>query len=194
MAIGIAPEYLPHPDVERVIAGCGVVGVGIRDRAILLVLARLALRSGDVRSLQLADIDWQRGCMVVSGKTRREVGLPLPQDVGDAVLAYIRLGRPRVTSPYVFLGAVPPFGQLRSSAITGVVRRAILRAGVKSPCHGARVLRHSAATEMLRRGATLDQIRVVLRHASPETTLIYAKVDIAALKAISQPWPEVVTC
>jgi site-specific recombinase XerD len=189
------PRYMPYQDVERLIAGCDLATTtGLRDRAILLLFARLALRACDVRLLKLSDFDWKHGSVVVSGKTARESRLPLPQEVGDAVLAYLNNARPNVDSTVVFQRSLPPFGPFASGSLSGVVRLAIARAGVKAPSFGTHLLRHSAATEMLRRGATLDQIRGVLRHSSPETTLLYAKVDVNALRAIAQPWPEVAPC
>ncbi|HEY5101034.1 MAG TPA: tyrosine-type recombinase/integrase [Gaiellaceae bacterium] len=189
------PKFIPYEDVERVIASCDRrTAKGRRDRAILLLLARLALRAGDVRQLRLTDLDWAHGAVVVCGKGQRPVRLPLPQDVGDAILAYLRRGRPRVDSPFVFLRSTPPFGPFHPASLADVTHYAILRAGVRAPHHGTHLFRHSAATEMLRRGATLDQIQTVLRHASPETTLQYAKVDVEALRAIAQPWPGGASC
>jgi len=189
------PKYIPYDDVERLIESCDPkTAVGLRDRAVLLLMGRLALRGGDVRALRLADIDWAAASIVVSGKTPREARLPLPQDVGEAVLAYVNGARPNVVSPFVFLSTKPPFGPLQSSVMSRAARSAIVRTGIKTPTQGSHLLRHSAATEMLRRGATLDQVRAVLRHASPETTLQYAKVDVQALREIAQPWPEVPPC
>jgi integrase/recombinase XerD len=189
------PRFIPYEDVERVIASCDRrTGKGRRDRAILLLIARLALRAADVRQLRLTDLDWVHGAVVVCGKGQRPVRLPLPQDVGDAILAYLGRGRPRVDSPFVFLRSTPPFGPFHPASLAGVTRYAIQRAGVRAPHFGTHLFRHSAATEMLRRGATLEQIRTALRHASPETTLQYAKVDVEALRAIARPWPGAASC
>jgi integrase/recombinase XerD len=189
------PKFIPYEDVERVIASCDRrTAKGRRDRAILLLLARLALRAGDVRQLRLTDLDWAHGAVVVCGKGQRPVRLPLPQDVGDAILAYLRRGRPRVDSPFVFLRSTPPFGPFHPASLADDTHSAFRRGGVRAPHHGTHLFRHSAATEMLRRGATLDQIQTVLRHASPETTLQYAKVDVEALRAIAQPWPGGASC
>ncbi len=185
------PRYLPPEDIERVIAGCEVASpIGLRDRAMLLLLARLGLRAGDVRALRLDDIDWREGSLRVSGKSRRHTRLPLSQEVGDALLAYIERARPTTPLPLVFLRHKTPCGPLRSVSISSIVRLALLRARIDAPSYGAHLLRHSAATQMLRDGASMEQIQAVLRHASLETTAIYAKVDTALLCTIAQPWPE----
>jgi site-specific recombinase XerD len=189
------PRYLPHEDVERVIASCDLSrAIGLRDRAVILLLARLGLRAGDVRALDFADIDWREGSVRVSGKSRRHTRLPLPQDVGEALLAYIEKGRPTTPLRTVFLRHKTPCGPLRSVSISSIVRLALIRAGVDAPSFGAHLLRHSAASQMLREGVSLDQIQAVLRHASLETTAIYAKVDTTSLSAIAQRWPEVAPC
>lgn len=189
------PRYLPAEDVERVIDGCDPAGaIGLRDRAIILLLARLGLRAGDVRTLDFADIDWREASVRVSGKSRRHTRLPLPQDVGDALLAYIEKGRPATPFSTVFLRHKTPCGPLRSVSISSIVRLALIRAGVDAPSFGAHLLRHSAASQMLRQGVSMDQIQAVLRHASLETTAIYAKVDTTTLGAIAQRWPEVAPC
>jgi integrase len=177
------PRYLPAADVERIIAACDpATPTGCRDRAIVLLLARLGLRAGDIVRLGLSDIDWQDASLLVSGKSRREVRLPIPQEVGDALIAYFL----RMHAP------VGPFAD--SSVVSGIVARAIGRAGVTARFRGAHVLRHSAATQMLRQGASLDAIGAVLRHASHESTAHYAKVDVALLRMVAQPWPEVRSC
>lgn len=186
------PRYISAQDVERLIAGCDPGSPrGSRDRALILLLSRLALRAGDVRDLRLTDIDWSRGRLRVVGKGRCETWLPLPQDAGDAVLEYLERFRPAIDDDHVFLRVYAPFGPLPSSGpISKLVRRAIERAGVKSPSMGAHVLRHSAATEMLRQGSSLDLIGAVLRHRSVESTAHYAKVDLALLRSVAQPWPD----
>ncbi|WP_084455879.1 tyrosine-type recombinase/integrase [Novosphingobium rosa] len=185
------PRYILNDDVERVIASCDPgTARGLRDRAILLLLARLALRGGDVANLDLGDIDWDNALIRVAGKTRHAVALPLPQDAGDALLAYIEHARPIAASSKVFLRVIAPFVPFAcSSPIATIVRDALARAGVDNAnLRGAYLLRHSAATNMLRTGATLDAVGAVLRHRSPETTAIYAKVDTAMLGQIVQPW------
>ncbi|SMB28216.1 Site-specific integrase/recombinase (modular protein) [Sterolibacterium denitrificans] len=191
------PRYILHDDVERVIASCDpTTHRGLRDRAILLLLARLALRGGDVAHLRLEDIDWNNGLIRVSGKTRHEVALPLAQDVGDALLAYIEHARPQVDTDKVFIRAIAPFKPFSSSSpIAIIVRDALTRAGIDNAnLRGAYLLRHSAATHMLRSGATLEAVSTVLRHRSPETTTIYAKVDAPMLAQVVQPWIGSVPC
>lgn len=191
------PRYLSANDVERVVASCDQLSNGrLRDRAILLLLARLGLRAGDVTALKLQDIDWATGMLQVSGKARRQVRLPLPQDVGDAVLAYIEQERPRVGEETIFLTMIAPYKPFAiSSSISTIVARALQRAGITdAPSKGASLLRHSAATSMLRSGATLEAVGTVLRHRSLDMTAHYAKVDIAMLERIAQPWPGDLTC
>ena len=190
------PRYLPASDVERIIAACDPsTPAGCRDRAIVLLLARLGLRAGDVVGLGLSDIDWQEASLLVCGKGRREVRLPLPQEVGDAIIAYLENGRPPVEVKQVFLRTHAPLRPFAdSSGVSCIVARAIRRAGVTARFRGAHVLRHSAATQMLRQGASLDDIGAVLRHASIESTAHYAKVDVALLRMVAQPWPEVTSC
>lgn len=187
------PRYLPPSDVDRLIEGCDLSRLhGIRDRAILLLLARLGLRAHDVWAMEIADVDWTLGMLRVRGKRRREVRLPLPQEVGDALLAYIERARPPVDAARVFLRSTAPHVPFaNTNTISTVVRSALQRAGiVDAPSQGAHLLRHSAATAMLRAGATLDAIGAVLRHESPDTTAHYAKVDVTTLRLIAQPWPE----
>lgn len=186
------PRYLEAPDVERVVKSCDLTtSHGLRDHAILLLLARLGLRAGDIVRMTFDDIDWRGGTLRVRGKGRREARLPLPQDVGDAVLAYTDRGRPRAGIDRVFLTTNAPRRPFASSAgISDLVRAALARAGILNPpSHGAHLLRHSAATAMLRAGGSLDTIATVLRHRSTETTLHYAKVDVVMLQQVAQPWP-----
>ena len=185
------PRYLPADDIESVIASCDVARpLGMRDRAILLLLARLALRAGDVADLRLGDIDWRRARLHVRGKSRRRVGLPLPQDAGDALLDYIERARPRVDEDKVFLRSLAPHRPFADSdAVGAVVARALKRAGVDGANgRGARVFRHSAATNLLRSGTSLELITALLRHRSPDTTAIYAKVDLPMLQEVAQAW------
>lgn len=183
-------RYIPSEDVERVIACCGDHPTGVRDRAILLLLARLALRAGDIVALRLDDIDWDRAAIRVSGKSRREAVLPLPQDVGDALHAYIATVRPRVDEEKVFLCAQAPWRALAdSSIVSSLAKRALDRAGVRTfASRGAHVFRHSQATSLLRSGAPLDVIQTLLRHTSPNTTMIYAKPDAVMVQEVAQPW------
>jgi site-specific recombinase XerD len=195
--LAVLPRYLPPDDVERVIASCDPASpVGRRDRAILLLLARLGLRAGDVAHLRLRDIDWREAWIQVRGKSRYEARLPLTQEVGQAVVDYLQNGRPRTSLELVFIRSRAPLRALDShSAVTAIVARAIKRAGITRPSRGAaHLLRHSVATSMLREGASLQEIGALLRHRSIETTQIYAKVDVTALQSIAQPWPEVQSC
>ena len=185
------PRYISAQDIERLVAVCNPASLeGSRDRAIILLLARLALRAGDVRELRLQDIDWTHSRLRVVGKGRSETRLPLPQDAGDAVLHYLDHFRPNLDDDHVFLRIDAPFGPLRSSSgISCLVHRAIVRAGIQAPSTGAHLLRHSAATAMLQQGSSLDVIGAVLRHRSVESTAHYAKVDLALLRSVAQPWP-----
>jgi site-specific recombinase XerD len=185
------PRCLSTAEVARLLAVCkGDSLQRMRDRAILLLLIRLGLRAGDVAELRLADIDWEDGSLVVSGKSRREARLPLTQEVGDALFCYIER-RPAADTDGVFLRLIAPIREFaRGDAVSSVVKRAMRRAGVTSPAPGAHVLRHTAAREMLRQGVSLHQIGSLLRHRSVETTAYYyAKVDVTLLNRVAQPWP-----
>ncbi len=186
------PRYLQPEDVERLIASCDrASAVGSRDRAILLLLARLGLRAGDIVHLRLSDIDWKGAWIHVCGKGRRHTRLPLTQEVGEAIVSYLNKGRPRTNTDTLFIRCRAPFCAFSSSTVSHIVDKALRRAGVRRPSRGAaHLLRHSLATSMLRQGASLEDIAPVLRHRSIETTQIYAKVDIMALRQIAQPWPE----
>ena len=189
-ALAAIPRYLPEEDIERAIATCdSSTPLGVRNRAILLLLARLGLRAGDVSGLRLDDIDWKNARLIVSGKSKMSSGLPLPQDVGDALLKYIERVRPRVDEERVFLRSVGPPRPLKSRGITSVAQRALQRADVGGPGpRGAHVFRHSVATGLVRSGATLDVVGALLRHRTPATTAIYAKVDFAMLLKVAEPW------
>jgi site-specific recombinase XerD len=164
-------------------------GKGRRNYAILLLLARLGLRSGEIVRLALDDIDWNTGSLKVYGKGR-EVRLPLPQDVGAAIVDYLRNGRPATTSRRVFLRLNAPWRDLRdSTAIAGIVRFAIKRSGVQAPTHGAHQFRHALASQMLHHGGSLKEIGEVLGHRSIQVTTIYAKVDVDVLRTLALPWP-----
>jgi integrase/recombinase XerD len=191
------PRYLQAEEVERVIAACNPASaIGRRDRAILFLLARVGVRARDIVQLRLGDIHWNEALISVSGKSRRETRLPLTQEVGQAMVDYLQHGRPRSDSEAVFVRSRAPFRAFANHcAVSAIAKQAMRRAGVACPSGGAaHVLRHSVATAMLRQGASLQDIAVVLRHRSIETTQIYAKVDVTALQRIAQPWPEVRPC
>jgi len=186
------PRYLSTEQVNRLIAACDGEGIARRrDRAIVLLLARLGLRTGDVAQLRLDEIEWETGSLRVSGKSRYEVRLPLPQDVGDAIAAYLACRPSTCQCDHVFLRNIAPFRPFRrGDGVSSVVRRLMQRANIVAPVKGAHVLRHTAATEMLRHGVPLEKIGLVLRHRGIDTTAHYAKVDVTLLKQIAQPWPE----
>lgn len=191
------PRYLDAADVERVIASCDVsTSKGLRDRAVLLLLARLGARAGDIIAMTVPDVDWTHGTLRVRGKSRREALLPLPQDIGDALLAYLDRGRPRSTSDRMFLTVRAPTRPFSNPAtVSEIVAVALQRAGIEDPpSRGAHLLRHSAATAMLRAGSSLDTIGTVLRHQSPDSTALYAKVDLGMLGQVTQPWPGGASC
>ena len=181
------PRFLPAADLARVVVACDGDD-RLRDRAIVLLLARLGLRASEVAQLSFAQIDWAAARLVIAGKARREERLPLTQEVGDALLAYIERARPRLATGRIFLSDAAPVRPLSRVAVKCIVRRALDRAGVESPHRGAHVLRHSAATAMLGAGVSLAGVGAVLRHRSPSMTAHYAKVDIALLCEIAQPW------
>ncbi len=184
------PRYLPSEDVEQIIAACDRRGcTALRNRALLLLLARLGLRAHEVVGLQLGDIDWQKRRLRVFGKGGRETRLPLPQDAGDAILRYLEAERPVATTDHIFLTSCAPIGPISTSGLRDLVGRAIERAGVRAPSRGTHLFRHSLATRLLREGVTLDAIGAVLRHRDVDTTALYAKVDVDLLRQVAQPWP-----
>lgn len=182
------PIGLTAEQVQRLLDGCDRADPGgMRDLAMLLLVARLGLRSVEVARLELGDIDWRAGEIVVRGKGRRHDRLPLPNDVGRALAAYLRDVRQATSIRRVFLPLKAPTRSIRPDLVSGVCRRACRRAGLAAV--GAHRLRHTLATEMLRRGAKLIEVSQVLRHRDLATTAIYAKVDVDALRRIAQPWP-----
>lgn len=163
---------------------------GLRNRAILLLLARVGLRAREIILLELGDIDWAEGCLKVNGKGRQQRPLPLPHDVGEAIASYLKDGRPASTCRRVFLRSRAPFDPLKvSNDIGQIVRRATRRAGMELEHAGAHQLRHALAVDMLRQGLSLTEIGQMLRHGSPEATRRYAKVDLDALREVALPWP-----
>ena len=185
------PRAIPAPAVRQLLASINRrTARGCRDYAILLLLARLGLRASEVACLELGDLDWEAGQVTVRGKRGVRAALPLPADVGAAIATYLRRGRPRSPSRRVFLRTHAPIrGFAGASAIGCVVRHALERAAINAPTKGAHQFRHGLATQMLRRGASLTEIGEILRHRSPETTTIYAKVDLDALRTLALPWP-----
>jgi len=186
------PRFLEPQELERLIGSCSDDSAwGLRSRAVILLLSRLGLRAGDVTELTFDDIDWKNGRIAVCGKARRRQWLPLPQQVGDAILEYLRRARAPLSVAQIFTSVRAPHGAMSRAAVSQVVRAALRRTGIKAPVSGAHLLRHSAATAMLRGGASLAAVGAVLRHRSPSTTALYVKVDFALLSEIAQPWPEV---
>jgi integrase/recombinase XerD len=181
------PRGLTRGQVTALLSSCDQrQATGKRDYAILVLLARLGLRAAEAAALRLDDIDWRAGEIVVRGKGRSEERLPLPSDVGAAIAAYLR-GRPCRPEREVFLRACAPLRGLSPDGVSEVVRAASERAGLGS--FGSHRLRHTAATEMLRAGASLPEVAQVLRHRSVATTTIYAKVDHLSLRELAMPWP-----
>jgi site-specific recombinase XerD len=182
------PRGLTPKQVAALLASCDRRRpTGRRDYAILVLLIRLGLRAAEAAALRLDDIHWRAGEIVVRGKGRTEQFLPLPSDVGAAITAYLRRGRPRRPEREVFLRALAPLRGLTPDGLSEVVRAASERAGLGS--FGSHRLRHTAGTEMLRAGASLSDVAQVLRHRSIATTAIYAKVDHLALRGLAMPWP-----
>jgi integrase/recombinase XerD len=189
------PKTLPAEQVELLLASCDrETPAGRRDYAVLMLLARLGLRGGEVSAMTLDDLDWERGEIVVHGKGQRLARLPLPADVGSALVDYLRQDRPACSTRRVFVRTrAPRRGFISPAAICCIVRRALKRASLTPKFKGAHLLRHSLATDLLRRGASLVEIGQLLRHSQPNTTQIYAKVDIKALRTIGLPWPGAVS-
>lgn len=185
------PRSLPREQVELVLACVDRrTAIGQRDYAILLLLARLGLRAGEVVSLRLEDIDWRAGCITVHGKGSHLAQMPMPPDVGEAIALYLRSSRPKSSSRAVFLTANGPItGFARAGAISSIVSRALQHAGIETKRRGAHQFRHALAIELLRTGASLPEIAEVLRHRTLQCTTMYAKVDFASLRPLGLPWP-----
>jgi site-specific recombinase XerD len=185
------PQFLEPGQVQQILRGCDRSSpCGRRDYAALLLLARLGLRAGELVYLCLEDINWSAAEVLVRGKSSREDRLPLPPEVGRALAVYLQKDRPSCSSRRVFIRMkAPHVGFSSSVAICDIVRRALQRARLQPGRKGAHLLRHSLATQMLRGGASLTQIGQILRHQLPQTTELYAKVDLTTLRAVTQPWP-----
>ena len=189
--LSTVPKYLIPEEVDRLLGACDrQTSTGRRNYAVLLLLARLGLRAGEVVGLKLDDIDWRAGELIVRGKGLFHDRMPLPSDVGDALASYLRRDRPRSQTRQLFVCMrAPRRGFAGASAVTTIVRRALDRADLHPVFKGAHLLRHSLATSMLRSGATMAEIGEVLRHRVPNTTEIYAKVDFEGLRSLAHEWP-----
>ncbi len=185
------PCYLPSADVEKLLNTCDLdTPGGVRNHAILLLLARLGLRAGEVAALELEDIRWRSGEFVVRGKGNVVDHLPLLPEVGKALARYLVEDRPKTSSRRVFLRLCAPIRGLGGrGAISSVVRKSLERAGLHPPSRGAHILRHSLGTQLIRAGASMSEIGEVLRHHAPGTTELYAKVDFQSLRVLAQAWP-----
>lgn len=186
------PTYLSAAQVQKALDGCDrASAVGRRDFAILMMLSKIGLRANEVATLTLDDIDWRAGDMLVRAKGRQRARMPIASDVGAAIVAYLQEGRPKSSCRQLFLRSLAPHtGFASASAITMIAKTALERADIQGYAHqGAHIFRHSLATELLRSSATLSEIGHLLRHKSHDTTRIYAKVDIEALRTLSLPWP-----
>lgn len=185
------PDHLPEKDVERLLRACdGSSATGRRNRAILLLLARLGLRASEVLGLELGDLNWRTGEIRVRGKGLVHDRLPLLPEVGEALVLYLQKDRPVGRSRRVFLCTrAPQRGFAHPSSVSTIVARALARAGLAPATRGAHLLRHSLASGLVRRGASFTEIGLVLRHRSPNTTEIYAKLDFDALRDVALPWP-----
>jgi len=185
------PSHLEPSDVERLLRTCDrKTPQGMRDYAIMLILARLGLRAGEVRTLTLDSIDWETGEITVCGKGARRHCLPLPQDIGKALVEYLKHGRPPCSSRHVFIRVRAPHSKLQCSGpIYKIVRKALERAGLHPQKKGPHLLRHTFATHLIRRGASLQEIGRMLGHEAPNSAFVYAHVDMATLKTVALPWP-----
>lgn len=182
------PRFIPWGEVQKLLDSCDLrTPAGLRDHAVVLLLARLALRAGEVAALELGDVHWVAGTIFVRGKGSRHCCLPLSQDVGAAIARYLEAGRPPTKSRRLFVRCFAPHGDFGSGTVNSLIQRACRRAGL--PRRSAHQLRHSAATQMLRSGASLQAVAEALRHRSLDTTAIYAKVDYQALRSLARPWP-----
>jgi len=192
-SLSTIPKALPLAQVEQVLAETRnrSTAVGRRDYAILMLLARLGLRGGEVCRLTLEDIDWENSRIAVRGKGDRMAQLPMPADVGEAIVSYLKDGRPRLPgNRFLFIRVrAPLIGFKRQGSIGTVVKHALERAKIDSPRKGAHQFRHALASTMLQNGSSLSEIGELLRHRSPDTTAIYAKADILSLRALALPWP-----
>jgi site-specific recombinase XerD len=186
------PKYIKPEEIESLLESCDrTTSVGRRNYSILLLIARLGLRAGEVVSLELGDINWRTAELTIRGKGQFCDRLPLPQSVGEALAIYLKNDRPKCSTRRVFVRTRAPYrGFKDSTTVSSIVRRTVERSGLITPSKGAHLLRHSLATGMLRKGASMVEIGELLRHRSPNSTEIYAKVDIEGLHSIARIWPE----
>jgi integrase/recombinase XerD len=183
------PRGITKTEARALLDGCDRrTGIGRRDYAMILTLLRLGLRAGETSRLRLDDLDWRAGELVVRGKGAREDRLPLPADVGEAIAAYLKRGRPRSDRRELFLGARAPFAPIAAGTVSSTVRRGCRRAGIAEI--GAHRLRHTAACQMIAAEAPLVQIAGVLRHQSLQSTALYARLDLDQLRRVAAPWPD----
>ncbi len=185
------PRHIPAEDVELLLRSCDLASpTGRRNHALLLLIARLGLRASEVVALELDDLRWREGVLVVHGKGKVHDQLPLPPDVGEALALYLKTDRPTCSCRRVFLCMKGPHrGFSHPSSVSTIVARTLARAGLTPPTRGAHLLRHSLANRMVKGGATLTEIGQVLRHRSANTTEIYTKLDFGALRDVALPWP-----
>ncbi|MGH9397001.1 MAG: site-specific integrase [Terriglobia bacterium] len=190
-SLSALPRFISAQDVQKVIDSCDCTRpCGLRDRAFLLLLARLGLRGAEIMRLTLDDVDWESGVLTIRSKTRTPAQLPLPAEVGEALARYVQQARPRYGSRRIFVRHRAPLGDFTSpSVVCCIVRRALRRARITSQRKGGHLFRHSLATHMINNGASLAEIGEILRHSHPRTTSIYAKVDLASLRAVAPHWP-----
>lgn len=189
--LSTVPKYVTPEEVEQVLKACNRnTAIGRRDYAVLLLVARLGLRAGEIVAFQLEDINWRAGEILVRGKGMLHDRMPLRADVGEALASYLRQDRPPCQTRRVFVCTrAPRRSFVRSCTVSLIIRRALLRAGLDPPMKGAHLFRHSLATSLLRSGATMEEIGEVLRHRDSGTTEIYAKVDFDGLRSVAHPWP-----
>jgi len=186
------PQYLSPQELEHLLEHSkGETPLKIRNYAILLLLARLGFRASEVVRLTLEDIDWEHGEIIIRGKGARQTRFPLPVDVGEALVDYLKNGRPSCSTRSFFISSKAPVKPFKNHvAVSTIVHRCLKKAGLNPPKKGAHLLRHTLATDCLRKGATLPEVGEILRHRQVDTTAIYAKVDFARLETIAQPWPD----
>jgi site-specific recombinase XerD len=185
------PKFLQPEQVKQILESCDrSTRTGKRNYAILLLMSRLGLRAGEIVHMELNDILWEAGEIIVKGKSSRDEKLPLPHDVGQAIATYLRNVRPHCSSRRLFIRMVAPLRGFSSSVnVCTIVRRSLVQAGINTDFKGAHLFRHTLATNMLRGGANIAEIGEILRHQDPNATEIYIKVDFTSLRAIAQPWP-----